>query len=108
MPGGAPEGQDPLLIAFAVAQVDAQVVVGPERLNAIGPLDQVDPVSVEVLLVAQVLKVVRAAQAVNVPVVDRQPGLVLPQQRERRAAPGPLNAEPFKNPAGQFICKNMG
>lgn len=83
------QSSNPSLMAAEVAQAEAQGVFGQQRFDAFGPLDEAEPVAVEILLVAQFEEFLDALDAVGVEVVDREgPARILVDERERGTRDG--------------------
>lgn len=70
-----------------VVQLDRQVVIREEIARALRPLDEYEGLRLEHVIPADVLKVLRSLQAVEIDMVDGRPGrLIFVNDRERRAA----------------------
>ena len=77
----------PLIIRFAVLNLHSNVFFGQQRLNHLGPLDEAEVATIEVVLIADIVGLFQLFNAIKIKMINRLAFLcdILVDDGERRA-----------------------
>src|SRR5581483_3086573 len=74
------------LVFTAMLEMDVEPLIHFARRHLLEPLDQADAVRIQIFAEVELLQLVRAGDAVEVDMINRQAAVVFVDQRERRAS----------------------